>query len=136
MNILIYGATFAHRARVRTHLGTARPPHPAAGARPGTARRRGCRTLRVLSTNPEAISADVLDLADEAAIRPRIAEADREAGGFDVALIAHGSLPAQAGAQSDAGQLRQAIEVNAVSVAQLCEAIAPLFERAAAARSP
>ena len=134
MNILIYGATsrIAHEcARIWARQGhriplLGRDRERLAGV---------AADLRVLSTNPEAISADVLDLADEA-IRPRIAEADREAGGFDVALIAHGSLPAQAGAQSDAGQLRQAIEVNAVSVAQLCEAIAPLFERAAAARSP
>lgn len=127
MNILIYGATsrIAHEcARIWARQGhrillLGRDRERLAGV---------AADLRVLSTNPEAISADVLDLADEAAIRPRIAEADRAAGGFDVALIAHGSLPAQAGAQSDAGQLRQAIEVNAVSVAQLCEAIAPLFE--------
>jgi decaprenylphospho-beta-D-erythro-pentofuranosid-2-ulose 2-reductase len=127
MNILIYGATsrIAHEcARLWARQGCrilllGRDRERLAGV---------AADLRVLSTSPASITADVLDLADEAAIRPRIAQADQAAGGFDIALIAHGSLPEQGGAQSDAGRLRLAVEVNAVSVAQLCEAIAPLFE--------
>jgi decaprenylphospho-beta-D-erythro-pentofuranosid-2-ulose 2-reductase len=42
--------------------------------------------------------------------------------------VAHGLLPDQARAQQDASQLRRAIEVNALSVAQACEALAAGFE--------
>jgi short-subunit dehydrogenase len=127
MNILIYGATsrIAHEcARIWAREGhrillLGRDAERLAGV---------AADLRVLSAQPEGIATGVLDLADEAGLRRRIDEADAGIGGFDVALIAHGSLPEQAGAQSDAAQLRQAIEVNAVSVAQLCESIAPMFE--------
>lgn len=127
MNILIYGATsrIAHecarlwaRGRHRIVL-LGRDAERLAGV---------AADLRVLSQQPEGITSGVLDLASESGLRQRVAEADAAIGGFDVALIAHGSLPEQAGVQNDPTQLRQAIEVNAVSVAQLCEAIAPLME--------
>ncbi len=127
MNILIHGATsrIAHEcARLWARQGhrillLGRDPERIAAV---------AADLRVLSPQPDGISTGVLDLADEAGLRQRIAEADAAAGGFDLAFIAHGSLPAQGEVQSDVMQLRRAIEVNAVSVAQLCEAIAPLME--------
>lgn len=127
MNILIYGATsrIAHEcARLWARQGhrillLGRDPERLAGV---------AADLRVLSANTEAIATGVLDLAHEAGVRPFVAQADAAIGSFDLALIAHGWLPEQAITQSDPAQLRQAIEVNALSVAQLCEALAGLFE--------
>ncbi len=84
--------------------------------------------LRVLAGDPQRVRTVVLDLADEAAARQAIADADARAGGFDLLLVAHGWLPEQAAAQRDPAVLRAAVEVNALSVAQLCEAAAALFE--------
>jgi decaprenylphospho-beta-D-erythro-pentofuranosid-2-ulose 2-reductase len=84
--------------------------------------------LRVLADAPERVRTVVLDLADELAARQTIADEDARAGGFDLLLVAHGWLPDQAAAQRDPAVLRAAIEINALSVAQLCEAAAALFE--------
>lgn len=127
MNILIYGASsrIAHEcARLWARQGhrilllgrSAERLEPVAA------------DLRVLSADPEAIRTGVLDLAQEAGVRERIAAADAELGGIDAVLVAHGWLPDQARAQSDPAQLRQAVEVNALSVAQVCEAVAALME--------
>ena len=127
MNILIYGATsrIAHEcARLWARQG-----HRILLLGRDAARLEGVASdLRVLSTQPQAITTGVLDLGDEASVRARITEADTQAGGFDIALVAHGMLPEQAATQSDPAQLRQAVEVNALSVAQLCEPLAALFE--------
>jgi len=127
MNILIYGATsrIAHEcARIWARQGyrmllLGRDAERLSGV---------AADLRVLAGREDAISTGVLDVADEAGTRRRIGEADTATGGFDIALIAHGWLPEQEGTQRDPAQLRQTIEVNALSVAQLCEAVAGLFE--------
>jgi decaprenylphospho-beta-D-erythro-pentofuranosid-2-ulose 2-reductase len=127
MNILIYGATsrIAHEcARLWARQGhrilllgrSAERLAPVAA------------DLRVLSVDPEAIRTGVLDLAEESGVRARIQAADAELGGFDAVLVAHGWLPDQAEAQSDPAQLRRAVEVNALSVAQVCEAVAARME--------
>lgn len=127
MNILIYGATsrIAHEcARLWAREGhrillLGRDPERLSGV---------AADLRVLAGSAEAITTGVLDIADEEGARRRIAEADAAVGGFDIALVAHGWMPEQAGAQRNPAQLRQTVEVNALSVAQLCEAVAVLFE--------
>lgn len=127
MNILIHGATsrIAHEcARLWARQGH----RIVLLGRDAERLAEVAADLRVLAGRTEAVACGVIDLADDAGVRRRIAQADGEAGGFDIALIAHGWLPQQAAAQSDPAQLRQAIEVNAVSVAQLCEAIAAPME--------
>lgn len=127
MKILIYGASsrIAHEcARTWVRQGHAvlllgRDAQRLAGV---------AADLGTLAADANAVTSHVLDLADEASLRDRIARADASAGGFDMALVAHGWLPEQGAAQTQPDQLRKAIEVNAVSVAQLCEAIAPHFE--------
>jgi decaprenylphospho-beta-D-erythro-pentofuranosid-2-ulose 2-reductase len=127
MNILIYGAT-SRMAHECARLWARQGHRLVLAGRDATRLEGVAADLRVLAGRPEAAVVEVLDLADEGEARRRIVAADATAGGFDVALLAHGSLPDQAGAQADPVQLRQAIEVNALSVAQLCEALAPLFE--------
>jgi decaprenylphospho-beta-D-erythro-pentofuranosid-2-ulose 2-reductase len=127
MNILIYGATsrIAHEcARAWVRQG-----HRLALLARDAERLDGVAAdLRVLAASRDAVMTAVLEISDEEVIRRSVAQADAEAGGFDIALIAHGWLPDQADSQRDPVQLRQAIEVNALSVAQLCEAIAGIFE--------
>ncbi|MBC5786297.1 SDR family NAD(P)-dependent oxidoreductase [Ramlibacter sp. USB13] len=127
MNILIYGATsrIAHEcARLWARQGhrLVLLGRDAARLEPVAA------DLRVLAGDAQRVASGVLDLGDEAGLRARIAQADAAAGGFDVVLVAHGWLPEQPAAQSDPAQLRLAVEANALSVAQLCEAVAPLME--------
>jgi short-subunit dehydrogenase len=50
--------------------------------------------------------------------------------GLDLALVAHGVLPDQAVAQNDTHALATAVQVNFVSPAALCAALAPRFETA------
>lgn len=128
MNILIHGATsrIAHEcARLWARQGH----RILLAGRDAQRLEAVAADLRVLAGTPEAIAAAAIDLRDEAGLRARIAEADAACGGFDLALVAHGVLPDQAGAQADPAQLRDAVEVNALSVAQLCEALAAPFEQ-------
>jgi short-subunit dehydrogenase len=88
------------------------------------------------ATRLEAISADLRvrnpqsttitktgDFLDSAAIG-RLVEEMAAGGPIDVALIAHGTLPDQAGCQSDLAAVRDAIEINGVSPALFAEAFA------------
>ena len=84
--------------------------------------------LRVLAASPESVRTLAWDLADEATLRQRFADEDARAGGFDLLLVAHGWLPEQSAAQRDPAVLRETVEANALSVAQLCEAAAGVFE--------
>lgn len=127
MKILIHGATsrIAHEcARLWARQG-----HDLVLSGRDAARLEAVAAdLRVLA-GPERVRTLALALEDEAAARSRIGEEDARAGGFDLVLVAHGLLPDQAQAQRDPRVLRDAIEVNALSVAQLCEAVAELFEQ-------
>lgn len=49
-------------------------------------------------------------------------------GGLDIALVAHGSLPDQARAQSDAAYAADQIALNLTSPMVICEALAAAFE--------
>lgn len=127
MNILIYGATsrIAHEcARLWARQGH----RLVLCGRDGARLDEIAADLRVASPGAVEHIALVLGIEDDASLRAGISHADAQFGPFELALIAHGSLPVQASAQTDASQLRQALEVNAVSVAQACEALAALFE--------
>jgi decaprenylphospho-beta-D-erythro-pentofuranosid-2-ulose 2-reductase len=125
MNILIYGATsrIAHEC---ARLWARRGDHIWLLARDGERLEAVAADLRALGG--AGVHTRVLPIADDAALREEVAQVDRASGGIDIALIAHGWLPTQQRAQDDAAQLRQAVEVNALSVAQLCEALAGLFQ--------
>lgn len=129
MKILIYGATsrIAHEcARIWARQGH----HLTLFGRDADRLEAVAADLRILGTDPQEITACVLDLTDEGALRQRVSDADARVGGFDLALLAHGWMPEQISAQRDPAQLRRTIEVNALSVAQLCEALAaPMEER-------
>jgi decaprenylphospho-beta-D-erythro-pentofuranosid-2-ulose 2-reductase len=127
MKILIHGATsrIAHEcARLWARDGN---EMLLLGRNPGRLEAVAA-DLRVIAGNAGAVTTAVLDVQDDAAARRQIAEADEALGGFDVVLIAHGALPNQADVQRDPTRLREAVEVNALSVAQLCEAAAERFE--------
>lgn len=127
MNILIYGATsrIAHEcARL-----WARDGHRLVlCGRDGARLDEIAADLRVASPGGTEHIALVLGIEDDANLRAGLTHADAEFGPFDIALIAHGWLPEQPSAQADAAQLRRALEVNAISVAQACEPLAALFE--------
>lgn len=127
MNILIYGATsrIAHEcARLWARQGHTlvlcgrdadRLEPVAADLRAAAGAAAGVRTL-------------ALDTQDDEALRIGLEQADAQFGPIDTVLVAHGLLPDQAAVQRSAGKLRQAIDVNATSVAQICEALAGRME--------
>ncbi len=129
MNILIYGATsrIAHEcARLWARQGH----RLLLIGRDAQRLDRVAQDLRALAADPEAVNTRAIDLANEDTLRQHIAQADLQAGGIDIALVAHGWLPRQPDVQGEPAQLRRAVEVNALSVAQLCEALAvPLEQR-------
>jgi decaprenylphospho-beta-D-erythro-pentofuranosid-2-ulose 2-reductase len=128
MNIVIYGATsrIAHEcARL-----WARDGHRMVLLGRDAARlEEVAADLRVASPQVDAVRALAIDVQNENGLHQSMAALDREIGGINLVLIAHGSLPEQAKVQRDAATLRQALEVNVVSVAQLCEAAASVLER-------
>jgi decaprenylphospho-beta-D-erythro-pentofuranosid-2-ulose 2-reductase len=127
MNIVIYGATsrIAHEcARLWVRNGHS----VVLLGRDAERLAEVARDLQALAREAGKVSTGVLDLTDEPGTRRRLSELDAASGGIDVALIAHGSLPDQAAAQADPTQLREAIEVNALSTAQLCEGFAAVME--------
>ncbi len=74
------------------------------------------------------VAVQVADLADVDALPGVAAAAWAAFGGLDVALIAHGTLPDQEGAQRDANAALAALLVNFASPSLLCEQLAPRFE--------
>ena len=127
MNILVYGATsrIAHEcARLWAREGH----RLVLCGRDGARLDEIAADLHVASPAGIMPIALVLGIEDDANLQAGIVHADTEFGPFDVALIAHGWLPEQAAAQADPAQLRRALEVNAVSVAHVCEPLAALFE--------
>lgn len=70
-----------------------------------------------------------LDVTDFAAHAAALDRAERELGGFDVALIAHGTLSDQATCENDVATLRREFDTNAMSVMAL---LTPLANRFAA----
>lgn len=124
MKILVYGATsrIAHEcARLWARQG-----HQLvlAGRDPGRLQAVAA-DLRAICAPGTPVHAEVLGTEDDAALRQAIARMDGEQGPLDLVLVAHGWLPEQEQAQSDPNQLRRSVEVNALSVAQIAEAIAP-----------
>jgi short-subunit dehydrogenase len=99
--------------------------------------------LVLVGRNKEALEAAATDLRIRGALDAQVVEADLSRtdcltgvvesawaalGGLDVALIAYGTLPNQAAAESDTKEAEQALLVNFVSPALLCNALANKFE--------
>jgi short-subunit dehydrogenase len=70
----------------------------------------------------------VYDARDFDRIPALLRAASEQLGGLDAALIAHGSLSDQAACQRSVEQLREEIDVNAVSVMALCTHLASQLE--------
>jgi decaprenylphospho-beta-D-erythro-pentofuranosid-2-ulose 2-reductase len=69
-----------------------------------------------------------LDATDFAAHAAVIEQAERELGGLDVALIAHGTLSDQNECQSSVDALRREFDINAISTMSLLTELANRFE--------
>jgi short-subunit dehydrogenase len=70
----------------------------------------------------------LLDVADFAAHQAVLDQAERELGGIDIVLIAHGTLSDQAQCQASADALRHEFDVNAVSALALLTTLANRLE--------
>jgi short-subunit dehydrogenase len=68
---------------------------------------------------------DVTDFGAHAAV---LEQAERELGGLDIALIAHGTLSDQKDCESSVDAMRREIDINAVSVMALLTILANRFE--------
>jgi short-subunit dehydrogenase len=69
-----------------------------------------------------------LDLADFAAHEAMLDTAQRELGGIDIVLIAHGTLSDQAQCQTSVDALRREFDINALSTMALLTTLANRFE--------
>jgi len=69
-----------------------------------------------------------LDVADVAAQQAIIDQAERELGGLDIVLIAHGTLSDQGECEKSVAALRREFEVNALSTMALLTILANTFE--------
>lgn len=70
----------------------------------------------------------MLDVADFAAHQVVLDQAERELGGLDIALIAHGTLSDQGECQNSVEALRHEFDINAVSTMALLTVLANHFE--------
>lgn len=77
------------------------------------------------ATRVATATLDVTDFAAHAAVIDR---AERELGGLDIALIAHGTLSDQAECEKSVESLRREFDVNALSVISLLTTLANVFE--------
>lgn len=76
---------------------------------------------------PRAATA-VLDVTDFAAQQAVLDQAERELGGLDIALIAHGTLSDQPACQASVEVTRREFDINAISTIALLTALANRFE--------
>jgi len=74
------------------------------------------------------VATATLDVADFGAHQAVLERAERELGGIDIALIAHGTLSNQAACQETIADMRREIDVNGVSVIALLTVLANRFE--------
>lgn len=70
----------------------------------------------------------MLDVADFAAHDTVLDQAERELGGLDIALIAHGTLSDQKACEGSVALLRREFDVNAISTMSLLTTLANRFE--------
>ena len=94
---------------------------------------RNAAHLRVIADDLKVrgaarVSTATLDVADFSLHEPVVDQAERELGGIDLALIAHGTLSDQQQCQADVAALRHEFDVNALSVMGLLTLLANRFE--------
>ncbi|MEP6939673.1 MAG: SDR family oxidoreductase [Rudaea sp.] len=75
------------------------------------------------------VATATLDVADFAAHAAIVDAAERELGGLDVVLIAHGTLSDQASCETSVEDLRREFDVNAIAAMSLLTLLAPRFEQ-------
>jgi decaprenylphospho-beta-D-erythro-pentofuranosid-2-ulose 2-reductase len=85
--------------------------------------------LRVRAGDNQRIDGGVADLTDSDQHAALIDAAEQFLGSVDGVLVAHGTLPDQQACQSDVAQMRQEIEINALSVVSLLTLLANRFEQ-------
>ena len=85
--------------------------------------------LQVRCGGDQKVAGISSDLTDSSGHENLIAEAERELGGLDAVLIAHGSLPDQAACEQSVALTLQEIELNALSVISLLTILANRFEK-------
>lgn len=126
--IVIIGATSAiasHCARLWLEEGPVDLVLVGRDAGRTTALRDGLRE-RWPDAAIEAVVTDFHDEMEIAGLASRLAAA----APIDIVLVAHGTLPGQAGCQSDLHQCRSALEVNGVSPVLFAEAFARHLQQA------
>jgi decaprenylphospho-beta-D-erythro-pentofuranosid-2-ulose 2-reductase len=84
--------------------------------------------LRVRGGPSRVIAGEIADLLDTARHPALFAAAEARLGRLDAVLIAHGSLPDQAGCESSADAALAALSLNAMSVVNLLTIAANLLE--------
>lgn len=123
--ILIIGATSAI-AESTARLFATRGDALFLVARNGVRLQSIADDLKVRGAPRAAIATlDVTDFAAHAAV---IEQAERELGGLDVALIAHGTLSDQNECQTSVDTLRREFDINAISTMSLLTELANRFE--------
>ena len=123
--ILIIGATSAI-AQATARLYAARGDALFLVARDAEHLRAVAEDLNVRGAMRAATA--TLDACDDAAHEPVLDAAERELGGIDVVLIAHGTLSDQAGCQASVDLMRREFEVNALSTIALLTRLANRLE--------
>lgn len=84
--------------------------------------------LRTRAAPGQRVEMALADLNDFSRHAQLIEEADRALGGIDVALIAHGSLPAQAECERSVDKTMAELTTNGLSVVSLLTLLANYFE--------
>jgi len=74
------------------------------------------------------VATTTLDVTDFSAHAAVFEQAERELGGLDIALIAHGTLSDQNSCETSVDAMRREIDINAVSVMALLTVLANRFE--------
>lgn len=123
--ILIIGATSAI-AQATARLYAARGDALFLVARDAERLRAVAEDLNVRGAMRAATA--TLDACDDAAHEPVLDAAERELGGIDVVLIAHGTLSDQARCQASVDLMRREFEVNALSTIALLTRLANRLE--------
>lgn len=83
----------------------------------------------LVARGAHAVASACLDVTDRNAMPITLAAAAEALGGFDIALVAHGTLPDQAACEADVDATLRALDVNGTATLAVLSWLAPHFER-------
>ncbi|MBB3048507.1 hypothetical protein FHR99_002781 [Litorivivens lipolytica] len=126
MNILICGATSAI-AQATLNRYAERASHVVLLAR--NAEKLAAVEADFKARSSADVSSVCIDLADHVAFAEAVAQAADQLKGFDLALVAQGSLPDQVRCESDIDYLREAMQVNTESVILCTQTLANAMQK-------